>query len=106
MAMTTKEKQAIKIAVILGGVAVLWWLWQRQQAVAAAPGDDGTDGVDNSSGASPDPITATYSANPAAFNPPAIDANINIANQGLSGLSNQYIPLFGFVGMASGVYYQ
>jgi len=32
--------------------------------------------------------------------------NINIGNQGLNYLSNKYIPLFGFVGMAQGVTWQ
>jgi len=29
--------------------------------------------------------------------------NINIANQGLGFLSNKYVPMFGFIGMAQGV---
>lgn len=50
-----------------------------------------------------DPAAAMFANNPGAFTPQAIGAQtINIDNQGLSYLSNKYIPLFGFVGMASG----
>ena len=50
------------------------------------------------------PDLAAFSANPAHFMPSNI--NVDIGNQGYSFLSNAYMPLFGFVGMAQGSLYQ
>lgn len=101
MAHDKHSKSIGTVAFILGALLLLWWLLQRRAAQQAA--DDATVQA-----ATPtDPITDTYASNPDAFNPPSLGTvNINIGNQGLSYLSNDYIPLFGFVGMAQGVMYQ
>ena len=48
-----------------------------------------------------DPVQSAYSPSLA---PQLLGGNVNvdIQNQGLNYLSNKYIPLFGFVGMAQG----
>jgi hypothetical protein len=97
-----KDKEFTKFAFIALGIALLWWLWQRR--VANMPSEPETEAPTMTPN---DPQLITYSQNPSAFNPPSLgNININIANQGLSYLSNQYVPLFGFVGMAQGVSYQ
>lgn len=53
------------------------------------------------------PMDDVYAANPSAYQPatPA-SLTLNIPNQALSLLSDQYTPLFGFVGVAQGEMYQ
>lgn len=107
--MKPSEKEGIKLAAIAGGLLLLYWLYRRYHTGAASvtPGADGTNSVGGTGGDPADPITSTYAQQPGAYNPPSLgDVNINIANQGLGSLSNMYIPLFGFVGMANNVYYQ
>ena len=54
-----------------------------------------------------DPITEFFANNPQAFTPQNLNTvNVTIANQGLNYLNDNYIPLFGFVGMAQGAVYQ
>lgn len=54
-----------------------------------------------------DPMNAVYNANPNAYQPatPA-SLTLNIANQSAALLNQNYIPLFGFVGMAQGQMYE
>jgi len=47
-----------------------------------------------------DPVLAAYQPGLGLRASPSI--NIDIGNQGLNYLSNKYIPMFGFVGMAQG----
>lgn len=92
------DKDYTKLAFIALGLLLLWWLWQRRQSAAVAATQPQA------------PTTTTGDPQEDTFvnGPPPIDSvsTINIANQGLGYLSNQYIPLFGFVGMAQGVAYQ
>ena len=70
----------------------------QQYADAGLPvgWDDTMDGVYDNSNAGID-----------AYSPPDLgDLTINVQDGALAGLSNQYIPLFGFVGMAQGEMYQ
>lgn len=95
-----KDKNFTKVAFILGALLLLWWLWQRRQSQAT---QDSTVQAPTPF----DPMTSTYASDPSKFNPPSLGTvDINIGNQGLSYLSNDYIPLFGFVGMAQGVMFQ
>lgn len=92
------DKHFRNFAFAVGAAGLLYWLFRRKQnqAVNTTP-DVSTE--------SPEQIV--YAANPSAFLPPSVsNINVNIANQGLGYLSNQYIPLFGFVGMANGVTFQ
>lgn len=52
------------------------------------------------------PMDDVYAANPSAYQPatPA-SLTLNIPNQALSLLSDQYTPIFGFVGVAQGEMY-
>lgn len=53
------------------------------------------------------PMTNVYDSNPNAFaQPTAAEINVNVGNQMASQLSDQYMPMFGFVGMAQGSLYQ
>lgn len=89
------DKNFRNLALVVGSAGLLYWLYKRRQAqLSATP-------------VAPDPQTANtpidsvYSSNPNAFDPPSLgNINITIANQGLAGLTNQYIPLFGMVGIA------
>lgn len=96
-----KDKDYTKIAFIALALFLLWWLLRRKAATQTAP-----DQIEAPTD-TPSPELATYAANPDAFAPASLGTvDINIGNQGLGYLSNQYIPLFGFVGMAQGVMFQ
>ncbi|MGH9436398.1 MAG: hypothetical protein ACRD22_00535 [Terriglobia bacterium] len=88
--MSQKEKEFTILAVIVGIVIVLWYWYEKRQAAnaatAPAPNQDFTNW----------PMETEQN-----YSPPMIP-NINIANQTPNLLTNQYIPLFGFVGMAQG----
>lgn len=95
-----KDKDYTKLLFIALALLALWWLWRRHQASALA-------------GPQPQaPTTTVQDPEQVVFEngPPPISSantlNVNISNQGLGYLSSQYIPLFGFVGMAQGVAYQ
>jgi hypothetical protein len=75
---------------------LLWWFFHRQQPMTAP---DGSPLAYN------DPQLLTYASNPGAFGPQTVNGSINVNVNGAGSLSNQYIPLFGFVGMAQGVMY-
>lgn len=81
---------------------LLWWMWHRHamrnsanQAMAPTPFGNPID-----------PETLTYEANPGAFGPQRVDGSINLNYNVPNGLNQNYIPLFGFVGMAQGEIYQ
>lgn len=91
------EKDYVKLTIVAAaGLLVYWWMG-RKKAAQQATADQPNEGVN--------PILDTYANNPSAFGlhqltPPNI--NVNVGNQGLAYLSNKYVPLFGFVGMAGG----
>ena len=97
------DRNYTKFAAVVGVGVLLWWLSKNNVPALSGVAD-----------ASPplsgfDPMTQVFSNYPNAWSPPSLsDATIqvNIANQGLSTLSNQYIPLFGFVGIAQGQIWQ
>lgn len=90
-----------KLAFIAGALLLLWWLWQRR--LAQATQDDSIQAPEPAA----DPMTTVYASDPSRFDPGSLGTvDINIGNQGLNYLSNEYIPLFGFVGMAQGVMFQ
>jgi hypothetical protein len=92
------DKQFTKVSFIGLGLFLLWWLIQRKK-------NGGSVDVPME-GPAVDPNTLVYSTDPSAFNPANLgNVNITIANQGLAYLGSNYIPLFGFVGMAQGVFY-
>lgn len=77
---------------------VLWWAAHHAPPLAAPlPADSAfPQGWDS-------PMTNVYAANPGAFLPPTDETlTLIIQNQLPSMLSDQYIPLFGFVGIAQG----
>lgn len=93
-----KDKEFTILAVIVGILGILWWLWEKrksaqQSATAPAPTADFSNWpMDNVS--------------PENYMPPTLNGlQINIPDQLAGLLSNQYIPLFGFVGIAQGTYY-
>lgn len=93
--MNTKEKEFAVLAAIIGAVLLFWYLWERKQKAAAAE-----------SGPAPEQDFGNWpmDVNGDQYAPQAVP-EINIANQTPNLLTNQYIPLFGFVGMAQGTYY-
>ena len=94
------DKKFDRLVVITALILAVWWIMQPKTQAASAPAAP----VDL--GGIPSPELAAFSANPAAFMPHSLgNINVNIGNQGLGFLSNQYVPLFGFVGMAQGAFY-
>jgi hypothetical protein len=90
-----KDKEFTILAVIVGILGLLWWLWERKNTAAnaaTAPAPE-ADFSNWPMGSVPD----------ATFTPQSLPAlTINVANQTPNLLTNQYMPLFGFVGMAQG----
>lgn len=92
------DKDFAKLGFIGLGLLLLWWLWMRKQSRTVTATQPQA------------PTTTTGDPQHDVFEngPPPIGSlgTIDINNQGLAYLSNEYIPLFGFVGMAQGVAYQ
>lgn len=95
------DKQYTKLAFIALGLLLLWWLWQRRQAALAASTTTQAPTTTAS-----DPEQAVFENGGPPIQSVQDVGTININNQGLGYLSNQYFPLFGFVGMAQGIAYQ
>jgi hypothetical protein len=96
-----KDKEFTTLAIVAALVGIVWWLYERRQAQAGEPA-----GV--VAGAFPaSPWGPMDGVNPETFMPPNLSGlTINVPNQMANLLSNQMIPLFGFVGMAQGTFYQ
>lgn len=90
------EKDFVILAVVAGIVMVFWWMHERRVNAAQAV-----------TGPAPEADFGNWPMNTGTdYSPPSLDGlSINIANQTPNLLTNQYIPLFGFVGMAQGTYY-
>lgn len=89
------DKRFERFLAAVAALFIVWWLVHKRTS--------------NSSGAySPsmpynvDPIDATYAANPGAFGPQTVNGNVDINVRGYNTLNQNYLPLFGFVGMAQG----
>ncbi len=94
------DKKFDRLVVITALILAVWWIMRPKAQAASQP----VPPVDT--GNIPAPELAAFSANPAAFMPQSLgNINVNVDNQGLGFLSNQYVPLFGFVGMAQGAFY-
>lgn len=98
--------QQFNILSISGIVLILWWLFRERSvnAVTVAPSESPALPVSWET-----PMSSAYgddaSTSPFAPATPQQLA-INIANQSAAMLNQNYIPLFGFVGMAQGELYQ
>jgi hypothetical protein len=91
------DKEFTVLAILAGMVGILWWLIERNKSQSTTPA-----GQPDAFPVNPDwPMSAVTGDQ---FEP--ANLNVNIANQSANLLSNQYIPLFGFVGMAQGSFYQ
>ena len=95
------DKQFGVLGLIVGAMLVLWYLWSKHAQKAAS-----TSGATSSPGF-PENLNWPMQQVPgSAYAPPTIGKlALNISNPNFGMLSNQYIPLFGFVGMAQGTYY-
>jgi len=95
------DKQFDIFALIVAIALFVWYYWTKHNGAQAAetPGQI--------SGAFPQNVNWPMTSVPASsYAPPTIgQISLNIKNPALSSLSNQYIPLFGMVGMAQGTYY-
>jgi hypothetical protein len=91
-AMSPKEKEFTILMVIVAAAIILWYWWEKRQAAnavtAPAPSSDFSNW----------PMDQTPD-----YTPPTV--NLDIGNQTPNLLSQQYMPLFGFVGMAQGTYF-
>ena len=95
------DKQMKAAALIAGIALVAWWAMQKNGApvtLAATPATSQALPIGWDS-----PMLTTYASNPAGFGPVSpSQLTVNIGNQSGNLLSDQYTPLFGFVGMAQG----
>ena len=93
--MNEKEKAFTVLAVVVGAVIILWFWWEKRQAANAVTAP------------APEADFANWPMDtPADYSPPDLShLTIDIANQTPNLLSQQYMPLFGFVGVAQGTYY-
>lgn len=99
--MTESNKKALVIAAkIVGVAAILYLILRRKQPAVVTQNVPGA--VTNNY--IQDPVQAAW--NPGlGFQPSPQNIDVNIGNQGFNYLTNKYIPLFGFVGMAQGETY-
>jgi len=92
-----KDKEFTLLALVFAVAALFWWLWERSHQNPATSPAPKADFSNWPMGSIP----------PSTFMPQSLgNVAINIANQSPNLLTNQYMPLFGFVGMAQGTYYQ
>ncbi len=96
--MTEQGKTYAKAAGIVAALLLIWW-WLRKPATAqqqaamspwASPFFQTTPGINDQ---------LTYNA--AQFPPINANNTLNYYNGDISGLSRQYIPMFGLVGMTA-----
>jgi hypothetical protein len=90
-----------KVLIILGFIFLAWLLLRRKSTTVQA--------VPVPAAQSSDPLLLAYANDPSrnepahyTYNVSGSNADINLGPQGLGYLDNRYIPLFGFVGMATG----
>ncbi len=90
------DKQFELFSIVVAIALFVWWLIARHENQASnTPGEN--------AGAFPETNWPMDSVSPETFMPPTLgDLSLNVQNPGFNLLSNQYIPLFGFVGMAQG----
>ena len=93
------DKTFARFLFVMIALFVVWWLFLRRRAgaqnVPQAYTGTGTT----------DPALLTYEANPGKFGPASTDT-LNINGSGFNGINQNYMPLFGFVGMAQGPLWQ
>jgi hypothetical protein len=94
------DKTFSRFLFIIAALFLAWYLWHRKNAAVVAP-----DGTMIQSGSN-DPMLLAYAANPSRFDPPTVNGMVNINVNGAAGLNQNYMPLFGFVGMAQGEIFQ
>lgn len=92
-ALSPKEKEFTILMVIVGIVIILWYWWEKRQAASAVTAPAPEADFENW------PMDQTPD-----YTPPDVPS-IYIGNQTPNLLSQQYIPLFGFIGMAQGTYF-
>jgi hypothetical protein len=106
--MTAQDRDYLYMGGALAALAVLWYFARKSAASAAQPLTPA-----QASPALPTtwqgPMDTVYnsSTSGAPYAPPSgADLTVNIADQTASELSDQFMPLFGFVGVAQGDIYQ
>lgn len=88
------KEETIKIAAIIATGIIVYLLLNKHPAIASQT-EQPTDGFINN------PNYQSYLPS-TAFQPTSPDITVNVDNQGLNYLNDNYIPLFGFVGIAQG----
>jgi hypothetical protein len=94
------DKQFARFLFIMLALFLAWWLFHRRKSGTIIAPNGTPIGTYN------DPQLLTYAANPAKFGPQTVNGSVNISVNGYNGLNQNYMPLFGFVGMAQGETYQ
>jgi hypothetical protein len=94
------DKQFTRFLFIMLALFLAWWLFHRRTSGATVAPNGTPMGTYN------DPQLLTYAANPSKFGPQTVNGSVNIAVNGYNGLNQNYMPIFGFVGMAQGETYQ
>lgn len=90
------DKSYRNLALLIGGAIVLYWIFKNKAGSNVAASTPLVGNVVN-------PELATYAGNPTGYGlTPSSQVAVTIDNQGMNYLNSNYIPLFGFVGMAQG----
>lgn len=99
------DKTLRTLAVFSAIALVIWYAMQQNgQPVSLAPSTPAQSALPISWQS---PMLNTYDSNPSGFGPASpSDVTVNIGNQSGNWLANQYVPLFGFTGVATGMLYQ
>lgn len=91
--MTPREKSFTILMLITAAVIIIWFWWEKRQAANAATAP------------APEQDFANWPMDTSQdYSPPSIP-DIVIGNQTPNLLSDQYTPLFGFIGVAQGTYF-
>jgi hypothetical protein len=101
--MSDKTDKIVDRSVAVIGIVLTLWLFYYGRKHDSTTGGQANNNapVYGGGGVASDPMAQDYMQSP-GFAAQSPTYNVNIANQGLGYLDNKYLPLFGFVGMATG----
>lgn len=91
------DKNFARFMFVAATLLVFWWYWRKTHTPMPVAASNTPWTMD--------PELLTYASNPAAFGPSTVNGTVNINVSGYNGLNQNYMPLFGFVGMAQGDVY-
>lgn len=90
------DKTFSRFLFVVAALFIAWFFLHRKKPVAPNGSTPFTD----------DPELLVYASNPSAFGPQTVNGTVEINVRGYNGINQNYMPLFGFVGMAQGTLFQ